>query len=130
MGSSVWEASVAFPSAQMLTSPSFPAVAPFDDGYIALSGPAPRHVAAAHGVFLRALGDEDSAGRFSRLAPENSRVPPHAATRVAYLSSMTTSTHPHFDDQGALQWYTSMAEAKAAAAAENKMIFIEFGREM
>ena len=48
---------------------------------------------------------------------------------MAYPGTMTTSTHPHFDDRGALQWYTSMADAKAAAAREGKRIFIEFGRE-
>ena len=48
---------------------------------------------------------------------------------MAYPGTMTTSTHPHFDDHGALQWYTSMADAKAAAAREGKRIFIEFGRE-
>ena len=43
---------------------------------------------------------------------------------------MSTSTHPHFDDQGTLHWYTSMAEAKEVAAKEGKLIFIEFGREL
>jgi hypothetical protein len=43
---------------------------------------------------------------------------------------MTTSSHPHFDDRGTLTWHTSLAEAKAAAAAEGKKIFIEFGREL
>ncbi|MGB0331401.1 MAG: hypothetical protein ACPGPE_06240 [Planctomycetota bacterium] len=43
---------------------------------------------------------------------------------------MSASSHPHFDDRGTLNWYTSMAEAKAAAAAESKKIFIEFGREL
>jgi len=43
---------------------------------------------------------------------------------------MSSSSHPHFDDRGTLTWYTSMAEAKAIAAAEGKKIFIEFGREL
>jgi hypothetical protein len=51
-------------------------------------------------------------------------------TEGAYLLPMTTSTHPHFDDRGTLQWFTSMAEAKAAAAKDGKRIFIEFGREL
>lgn len=51
-------------------------------------------------------------------------------TEGAYLFSMTTSTHPHFDDRGTLQWFTSMADAKAAAAKDGKRIFIEFGREL
>ena len=43
---------------------------------------------------------------------------------------MTSSSHPHFDDRGTLTWFTSIADAKAAAAAEGKKIFIEFGREL
>ena len=43
---------------------------------------------------------------------------------------MTSSSHPHFDDRGTLTWYTSIADAKAAAAAEGKKIFVEFGREL
>ena len=41
-----------------------------------------------------------------------------------------SSSHPHFDDQGILTWYRSLAEAKAAASAEGKRILIEFGREL
>lgn len=36
--------------------------------------------------------------------------------------------HPHFDDKGALEWYTTFAAAKAAAKQQNKFIFIECGR--
>ena len=43
---------------------------------------------------------------------------------------MSTSSHPHFNDQGTLRWETTMAAAKARAAAEGKRIFIEFGREL
>ena len=43
---------------------------------------------------------------------------------------MTDSTHPHFDDRGTLLWHTSLEDAKAKAAAEGKLIFIEFGREL
>ena len=38
--------------------------------------------------------------------------------------------HPHFNDQGALDWETSWEVASARAVAENKRIFIEFGREL
>ena len=38
--------------------------------------------------------------------------------------------HPHFDDQGTLEWYTTFDEAKAAARAQGKRIFIELGREL
>jgi hypothetical protein len=37
--------------------------------------------------------------------------------------------HPHFDDKGALAWHTKLADAKAAAAKVDKLIFIEYGRE-
>lgn len=40
------------------------------------------------------------------------------------------SSHPHFDDGGTLAWYTRWADAKAAAAKENKKVFIELGREL
>lgn len=44
---------------------------------------------------------------------------------------MTDATpHPHFNDKGTLSWSTTMADAKAAAQAEGKHIFIEFGREL
>ena len=43
---------------------------------------------------------------------------------------MTDKSHPHFDDKGVLAWYTGLEEAKAAAQAQGKRIFIEFGREL
>ena len=36
--------------------------------------------------------------------------------------------HPHFNDRGALQWHTSLADGLAAAKAERKKVLIEFGR--
>ena len=38
--------------------------------------------------------------------------------------------HPHFDDQGTLDWHTSLEGAKEQARREGKQIFIEFGREL
>lgn len=38
--------------------------------------------------------------------------------------------HPHFNDKGTLTWHRRLSAAKAQAAAEGKMIFIEFGREL
>ncbi len=38
--------------------------------------------------------------------------------------------HPHFRDNGTLNWHTSWKDAFAAARAERKRIFIEFGREL
>jgi hypothetical protein len=36
--------------------------------------------------------------------------------------------HPLFSDPGAMTWYSSLAEAQAAARASNRLIFIESGR--
>ena len=38
------------------------------------------------------------------------------------------SRHPYFNDRGTLQWYHSFADVKRAAQAEQKLIFIEYGR--
>ncbi len=38
--------------------------------------------------------------------------------------------HPHFDDKGTLEWFTSFDEARAAARKEGKLVFIEMGREL
>jgi len=40
------------------------------------------------------------------------------------------STHPHFNDRGAVKWHTRQAEALAEAQTNNKHVFIEFGRQM
>jgi hypothetical protein len=45
--------------------------------------------------------------------------------------SMTDrSPHPHFDDHGTLSWHTRYADALAQAKRENKVLFIEMGREL
>ena len=38
--------------------------------------------------------------------------------------------HPHFNDGGAIPWYTKLAEAQAAAKKQGKLVFIEYGREL
>ena len=42
----------------------------------------------------------------------------------------TTRPHPHFDDGGTLEWYTTLEDARTAARAQGKRIFIELGREL
>jgi len=37
--------------------------------------------------------------------------------------------HPHFNDGGAIPWYTSLDAASAHAKKETKLVFIEYGRE-
>ena len=41
----------------------------------------------------------------------------------------TNNPHPHFDDRGTLNWFVTLEGAKEAAQADNKLIFIEFGRK-
>ena len=38
--------------------------------------------------------------------------------------------HPHFDDQGTLDWTTSWADAVAKAKEGGKQIFIELDRSL
>lgn len=37
--------------------------------------------------------------------------------------------HPHFDDQGTLDWHTTLADALASARRDGKKVLIEIGRE-
>jgi hypothetical protein len=39
------------------------------------------------------------------------------------------SPHPHFDDGGTLHWHTKLADAKAAAKRDGRLVLIEYGRE-
>jgi len=39
-------------------------------------------------------------------------------------------SHPHFDDRGNLNWFTSWSAAAEAASASDKKIFLEIGREL
>jgi hypothetical protein len=50
------------------------------------------------------------------------------ATSAPPRSGDSGGRHPHFDDQGALVWYTSFAAAARAARAEGKVIFVDHGR--
>ena len=44
---------------------------------------------------------------------------------------MTENTaHPHFDDRGTLHWERTFAGAKARAAADNRLVFVELGRKL
>jgi hypothetical protein len=45
-------------------------------------------------------------------------------------AAKTKSSHPHFDDRGALVWHTKLADASAAAKKAGKLIFIEYGRAL
>jgi hypothetical protein len=53
------------------------------------------------------------------------------SARSARESAMTDRpSHPHFDDRGTLAWHTRYADALAQAKRENKVLFIEMGREL
>lgn len=41
----------------------------------------------------------------------------------------TKRPHPHFDDRDTLDWNTRWSEAQEHARGQNKLIFVEFGRE-
>jgi hypothetical protein len=38
------------------------------------------------------------------------------------------SSHPHFNDRGAVSWHTRLADALAEARGAGKFIFVEYGR--
>lgn len=44
------------------------------------------------------------------------------------MSDARKSSHPHFDDRGAVRWYTRLADALEAAKREGKFVFVEYGR--
>ncbi len=52
-----------------------------------------------------------------------------ASTSMAGKKSKA-GKHPHFDDKGALPWFTQLADAQAQAKKETKLVFIEYGREL
>jgi hypothetical protein len=54
-----------------------------------------------------------------------------AALAAAGLAGDTgkPARHPHFDDKGTLSWSTKLADAQAAAKSQDRLIFIEYGRE-
>jgi hypothetical protein len=66
----------------------------------------------------------------------NKRLAAAAFASLAVLASLVVAgegakpaRHPHFDDQGALSWSTKVAAAQAAAKSQDKLIFVEYGRE-
>ena len=56
-------------------------------------------------------------------------VLPLVAAAAAFGGDPKKEGHPHFNDGGALRWYTKLADAEAAAKKEGKLVFIEYGRE-
>jgi hypothetical protein len=43
-------------------------------------------------------------------------------------AAIPAQKHPHLDDAGTLQWYTTLASAKAAAKKADRLIFVDYGR--
>jgi hypothetical protein len=48
---------------------------------------------------------------------------------VLALAGDAKTKHPHFDDKGTLHWFTKVADAQAAAKKQDRLVFIEYGRE-
>ena len=38
------------------------------------------------------------------------------------------SSHPHFNDRGAVRWHTRLSDALAEARRAGKLVFVEYGR--
>jgi hypothetical protein len=53
---------------------------------------------------------------------------PFAAVLATFLTGPASAQkHPHYDDQGTLQWHTTFAAAKEDARKADKLIFVEVG---
>jgi hypothetical protein len=53
-----------------------------------------------------------------------------AALAVTASAGLTRAQkHPHFDDGGTLVWHTKLSAAKEAAAREDRVILVEYGRK-
>lgn len=63
-------------------------------------------------------------GRFTILAAASALL----VAGFALPAQAGRSSHPYFDDQGTLTWYHRLDDAKRAARAEGKVIFVEYGR--
>ena len=48
---------------------------------------------------------------------------------AVFAADTPRKAHPHFNSGGVLNWTTTLADAQALAKAEDKLIFIEYGRE-
>jgi hypothetical protein len=59
----------------------------------------------------------------------HSVLPRAAFAFITAAAAALAQGHPHFDDGGTLKWFTSLADAKAAAKQHDKLIFIQYGRE-
>jgi len=54
----------------------------------------------------------------------------HGAVRGHNRFMPDLQAHPHFDDQGTLDWTSDLDEGLARAKAAGKGVLIEFGRAM
>ncbi|HEX8423714.1 MAG TPA: hypothetical protein VF634_09900 [Pyrinomonadaceae bacterium] len=44
------------------------------------------------------------------------------------MTDARKSSHPHFDDRGAVRWQTRLSDALAEAKRDGKFVFVEYGR--
>jgi hypothetical protein len=50
------------------------------------------------------------------------------AVSLVMPGALCAQAHPHFNDGSTLSWYSTLAEAQAAAKKADKLIFVEYGR--
>jgi thioredoxin-like negative regulator of GroEL len=60
--------------------------------------------------------------------PPGARIPAVGDPPAAGPPAMA-STHPHFDDKGALDWTTDLDVALQHARSQRRLVFVEYGRE-
>jgi len=83
----------------------------------------------------RSVWSSDFWSRWSGFTATTSALAAAGETHVACeqgetrIMSSTPGAHPHFNDLGAVKWYTSFAEGLADAKVTQKKVFIEYGRE-
>ncbi len=72
----------------------------------------------------------------AELSPAGDRVQTFFSTVTirprppATRNMSTRRPHPHFDDRGSLDWFTTWNEAASKAREEKKLVFVEVGREL
>ncbi len=48
---------------------------------------------------------------------------------ASLIAQAPAQGHPHFADNGALQWHKKLADAQAAARKQQKFVLVEYGRQ-
>jgi hypothetical protein len=64
------------------------------------------------------------------LCPDRHQRAPRLASPPSVQGDSLMSTHPHFDDHGAVPWFRDYRTALAEAKKTGKRLFIESGRQV